>query len=409
MDVYLARQPIFTRSRKLYGYELLYRSSQVNSYTCSDGDKASSDVMISSFHLIGIENITGGKKAFINFTDQLIKEEIATLFPSKDLVIEILETVQPCDDIMTSCSNLKKKGYMLALDDFVFSEEYLPLIAMADIIKVDFLTTPPHLREAVVKSLKNRNIKFLAEKIETIEDFEMAKQLGYTLFQGYFFSKPVILSVHDVSPSKLNYLLLIQKANDSEFDFELIADIISRDISLTYKLLRLVNSAAFGFRFRIKSVRQALMILGMEEIRKWVSLIAIRGIGKDHPDEIITTSLVRARFLERLSVAYNNNTNNHDECFLTGLFSTLDVLMNRPMIEILKEIAITDDIVEALIHNGGQMGHAFSLILAYEKADWDRVTQLCGELGFDCGKVTDIYLEALGWSRQLETEARFQV
>ncbi len=407
MDVYLARQPIFTKSQKLYGYELLYRSSQMNSFHCSDGDKASSDVMISSFHLIGIENITGGKKAFINFTDQLIKEEIATLFPSKDLVVEILETVQPCGDIVASCSSLKSKGYMLALDDFVFSEEYMPLIAMADIIKVDFLSTPPHIREMLVKTLKNRNIKFLAEKIETIEDFEMAKKLGYTLFQGYFFSKPVIMSVYDVSPSKLNYLLLIQKTNHPDFDFEQVADIISRDISLSYKLLRLMNSAAFGFRFRIKSVRQALMILGTEEIRKWVSLIAIRGIGEDHPDEIITTSLVRARFLEQLSVAYSKAAN-HDECFLIGLFSTLDVLMSRPMSDILKEIAITDEIAEALIHNGGRMGHAFLLILAYEKADWDTVTRLCGELGFDCGKVSDIYLEALGWSRQLETEVHLQ-
>jgi EAL and modified HD-GYP domain-containing signal transduction protein len=388
---------------KLYGYELLYRHSEVNNYDCSDGNKASSDVMVNSFHLIGIDNITGGKKAFINFTDQLIKEEIATLFPSKDLVIEILETVQPCTDIILSCSNLKNKGYTIALDDFVFSEQYLPLIAMADIIKIDFLNTPPHIRETLVKSLKNRKIKFLAEKIETHEDFEQAKKWGYSLFQGYFFSKPIIMSVHDVSPSKLNYLQLIQKTNAAEFDFEHIADIVSRDLSLSYKLLRMVNSAAFGFRSRIKSVRQALVLLGSDEIKKWVSLIAIRGIGEDQPEEIITTSLVRARFLEQLSVAFHKSIN-HDECFLTGLFSTLDVLMNRPMPEILKEIAITDDIIEALTHNSGRMGHAYQLILAYEKADWDTVTQMCSALEFDCGQVTDIYLEALNWSHQLETE-----
>ena len=407
MNVYLARQPIFNKNKKLYGYELLYRSSQVNSFHCNDGDKASSDVMVNSFHLIGIDNITGGKKAFINFTDQLLKEGIATLFPKKDLVIEILETVQPCTDIILSCSDLKNKGYTLALDDFVFSEEYLPLIAMADIIKVDFISTPDHIKETLVKSLKNRSIKFLAEKIETHEDFEQAKSWGYTLFQGYFFSKPVIMSVHDVSPVKINYLQLIQKANAIDFDFEQIADIVSRDLSLSYKLLRMVNSAAFGFRSRIKSVRQALVLLGSEEIKKWVSLIAIRGIGDDQPEEIITTSLVRARFLEQLSVAYNSAAN-HDECFLTGLFSTLDVLMNRPMTEILKEIAITDEIAEALIHNGGRIGHAFSLIMAYEKADWNKVTELCNEFEFDCSKVTDIYLEALSWSHSLETEAHFQ-
>lgn len=405
MDVYLARQPIFNKNKKLFGYELLYRNSQVNSFHCSDGDKASSDVMMNSFHLMGIENITGGKKAFINFTDQLLKDGVATLFPKNDLVIEILETVQPCAEIVSSCCELKNKGYTLALDDFVFSPEYLPLVAMADIIKIDFLSTPPHLLESLVKSLKNKNLKFLAEKIETNEDFEKAKKWGYSLFQGYFFSKPIIMSVHDVSPLKLNYLQLIQKANASEFNFEQITDIVSKDLSLSYKLLRMVNSAAFGFRKRIKSVRQALVLLGSEEIRKWVSLIAIRGIGDDHPEEIITTSLVRARFLEQLSVAYNKSTK-HDECFLTGLFSTLDVLMNRPMAEILKEIAITDNIVEALIHYGGRMGHAYSLILAYEKADWNKVTALCEALGFDCSQITDIYVKALNWSHQLETEIR---
>lgn len=407
MDVYLARQPIFNKNRKLYGYELLYRNSQINSFNCSDGDKASTDVMINSFHLFGIQNITGGKRAFINFTDNLLKEGIATLFPKKDLVIEILETVQPCADIIISCNDLKNKGYTLALDDFVFSEEYMPLIAMADIIKVDFMSTAPQVCQSLVKSLKNRSIKFLAEKIETNEEFEKAKRWGYSLFQGYFFSKPVILSVHDVSPIKLNYLQLIQRANAPEFDFEQIADIVQRDLSLSYKLLRMVNSVAFGLRNRIKSVRQALVMLGAKEIKKWVSLIAIRGIGDDHPEEIITTSLVRARFLEQLSVEYDKSIN-HDACFLTGLFSTLDVLMNRPMTEILKEIAITDDIVEALIHNEGRMGQAYRLILAYEKADWGQVTALCATLGCDQSKVSDIYLEALTWSYQLETEIHFQ-
>ncbi len=406
MDVYLARQPIFNKNLKLYGYELFYRNSQINNFNCEDGDKASGDVIMNCFHLIGIENITGGKKAFINFTDSLIKEGIATLLPKKDLVIEILETVQPCVDVVISCSDLKNKGYTIALDDFVFSEEYIPLIAMADIIKVDFLSTPPHIKESLVKSLKNRNIKFLAEKIETREQFEQAKKWGYSLFQGYFFSKPVIMAVNDVSPIKLNYMQLIQKANAADFDFEKIAEIVSRDVSLSYKLLRMVNSAAFGLRTRVKSVRQALVLLGSEEIKKWVSLIAIRGIGDDQPEEVITTSLVRARFLEQLSVIYNKAAR-HDECFLTGLFSTLDVLMNRPMLEILQEIAVTEEIVDALILKEGRMGHAYDLILSYEKANWESVEQLCGELGFDTGRVSDIYIEALGWSHQLKTESRF--
>ncbi len=408
MNVYLARQPIFNKNGKLYGYELLYRSGGSNSFSCEDGDKASSDVIINSFLLFGIENITAGKKAFINFTDHLLKEGMATLFPKKDIVIEILETVEPCDKITKSCADLKNKGYTIALDDFVFREEYLPLISLADIIKVDFLATPPEICENVVKTLNKRSIRFLAEKIETHDDFEKAKAWGYSLFQGYFFSKPVIMATGDIPPLKLNYLRLIQKTSAAELDFDEITNIISRDLSLSYKLLRLVNSAAFGFRFRVKSVKQALAILGSEEIRKWVSLIAIRGIGDGHADEVVTTSLVRARFLERLSMTYDHAAH-HDNCFLTGLFSELDVLMNRPISEILKEVAVADEVVDALIHNGGRMGLAYRLILAYEKADWDAVSDLCGRLGFDGGVVTEIYLEALGWCRQLETENDLQI
>ena len=268
MDAYLARQPIFDKYQNVFGYEILYRDSNTNCYLSDDPDKASCNVMLNSFNLIGIENLTAGKKAFINFTENLLEKEVATLFSRENLVIEILETVKPSKEIVDSCKELKKQGYTLALDDFIFQKEYIPLIEIADIIKIDFLATPKDELKSLTMGLKPYNTMLLAEKIETYKDFENAKEWGYSLFQGYFFSKPIILSIQDIPPLKINYLQLLQKINEDAFNFNEIAEIISRDISLSYKLLRLVNSVAFGLRNKIKSVKHALVIMGTKEVKK---------------------------------------------------------------------------------------------------------------------------------------------
>lgn len=403
MDIFIARQPIFDKNMKVFGYELLYREGQIDSYVSEDGEIASSNVMLNSFHVIGINNLTGGKKAFINFTASLLKQGVATLFPKEQLVVEVLETVRPEKEILESCLELKKKGYIIALDDFVRQKEYLPLIEYVDIIKVDFLKTTADEKKEIVRNLGNGRIRFLAEKIETHDDFKAAKSWGYSLFQGYFFEKPSILSVQDIQPYKFNYLKLIQLVNLPELDFEKISNIITQDVSLSYKLLRLVNSAAFGFKSRITSVKQVLVFLGTLEIKKWVSLIALKGIGDENLDEIVRISLVRAKFFELLA-SYLELEDSKEQLFLMGLFSALDILMNRPMPEILKEISVCEQIYGALINKEGGFGLAYKLILAYEKADWELVTVLLENLEIEQTLITKAYLEAVTWCNQLEED-----
>lgn len=404
MQVFVARQPIFDREGKVYAYELLYRDGLVNTYTGKNADQASSNVMLNSFDLIGLEELTDGKRAFINFTGELIRQGVATLFPSKQLVVEVLETVAPEKEVIDSLMELKKKGYMLALDDFVFQEAYQPLIQMADIIKVDFMATSPEDRWKLVRRLSNGRLKFLAEKIETREDFEEARRYGYTFFQGYFFSKPIILSAQDIPALKLNYLQMIQKANDPEMDFGSLSDIIIRDVSLSFKLLKLVNSAALALRSKVQSIKHALVILGSREIRKWISLIALKGIVSDPSDEILHLSLIRAKFCENLSRCAGAESKSQD-LFLTGLFSALDVLMGRPLQEILEKMTLPEGVKEALMDQTGAYGRIYQMCLCYERADWEAVNSLKADSEFPCGDISAAYLDAISWVSKLDQEA----
>lgn len=401
MSIFIARQPIFDAAMNVFGYELLFRSGMVNSYTAMDADYASSNVMINSFCLLGLDKLTGSKKAFINFTGNLLKQDVATLFPREELVIEILENVNPEKDIVENCRKLKKSGYSIALDDFILRDDYLTLIELADIIKVDFLSSSQDDKKSIVQRFKGRNIKFLAEKVETPEEFQQAKEWGYTYFQGYFFSKPAILSTNDIPPMKMIYLQLIEKINSHDVDFSELAEIVIRDVALSYKLLKLVNSSAFGLRSKVESVRQALVVLGTNEIKKLVSLLILQDLGDDKPEEIVHTSLVRAKFGELLAAETVIKTRK-EECFLMGMFSTLDVLMSRPMEEVLSGVSLSKDVRAALLKKDGLFGYIYQLILAYEMGDWLLCNSCASILGINSNKLMEAYVEALGWPKAIE-------
>lgn len=396
MDVFLARQPIFNGNQEVFAYEILYRSSLENTYTGIDGDNATANVLINTFQTFGISNLTNGKPAFINFTEKFIKDEVALLFGKGSLVVEILETIKPNKDIIKKCKELKDKGYTLALDDFVYKPGYEPLIELADIIKVDFMNSSEIEILQLVKKVKKSNITLLAEKVETRDIFEFAKLLGFKLFQGYFFSKPEVLTSSILSPLKVNCLLLMSKVNEDNIDFDVLADIISRDLSLTYYLLKLVNSSAFGFRTKINSVKHAIVILGEIEIRKWIMLVALNGMGKDKPDEIVRLSLIRAKFAELIS-SKTMLSHRADDLFLAGLFSLIDVILNRPLEEILNEIKLNNDIKEVLLDGTGELSSIYNLIISYEKGSWDDIKLQAELLDIDYKEIIDSYLDTLTW------------
>lgn len=400
MDVFLARQPIFDSEQSVQSYEILYRSGLVNKFDGIDGDKASREVIFNTFQTFGIENLTNGKPVFINFTESLINEEIATLFSRDLLVVEILETVLPSQKVIENSKLLKEMGYRIALDDFVYSTEYEGLIELADIVKIDFLESDRKEIERISKDLKRRDIELLAEKVETREEFEFAKNLGFSLFQGYFFSKPEVVISKKLHPIKATSLQLVDEVNKDEIDFGKISNIISRDLSLTYNLLKLVNSAAFGFRHRIKSVKHAVVALGEREIKKWIYLVVLNDMGDKNPDELTRLSLIRARFAELLGINTRFKKQSED-MFLLGLFSLLNVILNKSIKEVLDEIQASDTIKNALIDGSGEMGSIYKMIIAYEKGEWDEVLVYSDKLGINCNLIGESYMDALLWYNKL--------
>ncbi|MBP2633841.1 MAG: diguanylate phosphodiesterase [Firmicutes bacterium] len=400
-EVHVARQPIFDTNLNVFGYELLFRNSCRNSYTAIDGDQATLDVITNSFLFIGVDTLTYGKKAFINFTANSLKNNLPAMLPKELIGVEILEDIIPDEEIINACKKLKKNGYLLILDDFVFSPAYLPLIKLADIIKVDFRNTPQNECKELIQRLRSYPIKFLAEKVETQEEFQSARHMGYSYFQGYFFCKPLILSGKTLPSYKTNYLRILREINQPEIDFKKIETIIKQDVSLSYKLLKFINSSIFGFKTTISSLQHALTLLGQKEISKWISLIALKGVAEDKPSELILNSLIRARFAEKLATTRMSKSRSSD-AFLMGMLSHIDVLLDRPLTAILNEISLDEEIKQALLekeHN--QFFILYKLILTYESGNWVDYSVYLAELGIDEHLVLKAYRESLIWAHDL--------
>ena len=402
MDAFIARQPIFSKNMKIFGYELLFRSGAADkTSSVTDADQATSRVVMESFYSRGVENITGGKPAFINFTSTLLLENTATLFPKEQLVVEILEDVEATPEIIDACSTLHKKGYTLAMDDFEYRPELEPLIKLSKIIKFDFLLSTPEEISEMLRSIDLKGKKLLAEKIETNEMFKLAGDMGFTLFQGYFFSKPVTLSAKTLSPLKISYIQLLKEiSSEDEINYKKLAATIRNDVALSYKLLKLVNSAYYGLRSKVTDVVRALAIIGTIEVRKWIFMISLMGISSDKPDEIVKMSMIRGRFLENLNMRWIR-THSNENVFQTGLFSMIDVLMDMPMEAALEGIYLADEVREALVGHSGSLNDMLELVISLERSDWDRAEELAALLKLDAGRVTEEYLDAVKWCYEI--------
>jgi c-di-GMP-related signal transduction protein len=399
VDVFVARQAIFDRQLDVFGYELLFRSCQNNVYDGTDGALASSQVISSSFYSIGVENILGGKRAFINFPRKLLVEDCASLLPSKIAIIEILETVEADEGVLTACAELRRRGYLLALDDFTGREEMTALTRIADIIKVDFRATDLAEQEELMHRYGRRGIRMLAEKVETLVEFERARKMGYTYFQGYFFARPVIVQGREIPGFKLNYLRILQEVHRPELDYERLQEFLKPEVSLTYKLLRYVNSAVFGFNRRIESIKEALVLVGENEIRKWVSVVVLPQLAGNKPGELVLTAVVRARFCELIAEPAGLR-GRASELFLMGLFSLLDVMMDQPLKNILEQLSVADDVRATLLESAPldrPVTQVYTLVRANERADWDALAATAARLTIPVEQVPELYLEAVQW------------
>lgn len=400
MEVFVARQPIFDRRQRVYGYELLFRSGQDNAFQAADGEMATSRVITDSLLNFGPEAMTRGKRAFINFTRAALLGGYADLLPPDWVVVELLENVEPAPEVVAACRALRERGYTLALDDFVYHPRFDPLLELASIVKVDLLATRGDDRANQLEKLNDFGVELLAEKVETHEEHQDARAAGFTLFQGYFFSKPVIVAGRDVPVFKLAYLRLLREINQPDLDLADMERVIKGDISLSYKLLRYINSAFFSLREPVNNLQQALGLMGEENVRKWASLVALAQLGQDKPDELIVSSLVRAKFLEDLAVGAGLK-GRENAVFLMGLFSLLEPLVGRPLAEVVGDIPIAPEVKSALYGQPGRLRSLLELALAYERGDWGASVRLAEELGLTESQVPGRYVAALRWSQLL--------
>ena len=359
-EIFIGRQPIFDRNMHVYAYELLFRDCSQNRSDIVDGDQATTTLILNTFTEFGFDNLVGSKLAFINLTKKLIME--IPPFPKDRVVVEILEDVVFDKPLIESLSKLYDDGYTIALDDFEINENNKPAIQHAHIIKLDILALSEKELIEHVEHLKPYNIKLLAEKIETHEQFEQCKQLGFSYFQGYFLSKPKVVSGTQKSTNKMVVMQLLSKLSDENMEFPDVEKLLSEDPKLSYKLLKIINSAAFTKVMEIESLHQAVVYLGVKKLKEWASILALSNMD-NKPHELMITTMVRAKMCEML--AEKKGINDKDACFTVGLFSTLSAMMDQDIETLLKELPIRDDVKAALIKHEGQMGELLDKVIAY--------------------------------------------
>jgi c-di-GMP-related signal transduction protein len=394
---YVARQPIFDRKEKVFGYELLFRDGMENVFHGGDSDVASRSTLDSSL-LIGLEVLCDGRKAFVNCTRDTLIRGLITLLPSHSTVVEILETVPVDDEVITACQRLKEAGYLIALDDYVSDDPREPLAEMADILKVDLKLTTLEQRAALVKRHGPWRCRMLAEKVETHAEFVAARDQGFVYFQGYYLRRPEMVATLDIPANRINYVRMLQAVSQPDLDIIGLEKLIKTEAAICYRLLRYMNSAIFGLKSEVHSVRHALAILGDREVRRWVRLIAIVGAGQDKTSDLVLCALVRARFGELL--APHAQPGNPDLFFL-GLLSLLDVMLAIPMSEILQKIPLDAETKAVLQGKPSPLRPIYQLMLAHESGEWEAAHAICNSLQLNPDTVAASYWQAQQWAREV--------
>jgi len=401
MEVYVARQPVFDRKMNTYGYELLYRRTQENIFDGTDSSRATAELIHNAFLVMNLTDLTDGGRGFINFSGDLLVAGVPAMLPEDQIVVEILETVEPTEEILAACRQLKKAGYLLALDDFVLEPRLVPLVRLADIIKIDFRLTPLPEQSRLMGALRalQPGLTFLAEKVETREEYETARQLGYHYFQGYFFARPKIMRGKALNELNMNLLEIVSELNREDPRYNRITGIIERDFSLSFKLLKLANSAYFAPRSRISSIQQALVWIGMSELLKWINLMLLKEHADREVNELIKASMIRARVMENLARRKRRNPADH---FMAGLFSSLDVILSRPMGELLEELPLNENVQEALLGKPGPLRESLDQVLLYESGDQPENPQQYMKF-LESSRLGELFLEAIVWHKSIDS------
>lgn len=406
--IFVGRQPILDTEGRIYGYELLYRNSEKNSFPNIDPEQATIQLLINTFLSIGVDQISGDSKSFINFSGDLLIKDIFSNLKPEYVVVEILEDVEITPALISRIREIKQDGFQLALDDFIMQDQYAlhtELFDLIDYVKVDFLAVDEKGRAAIEKFIKQYpHIQMLAEKIETEEQFQIAKKSGYDLFQGYFFAKPEIIKGVEI-PANLNlHMQIINRLNEKDPNIDEIANLILHDISLTYKLLRFINTMNFNIPKSVGSVKQAIVLIGLRELRKWMRILMLQDIG-DHSSSgrikaLVSYSMSRAKMCELIAV--RTGYPNGDEHFFVGLFSLLDVIMKRGWDDIIPMFPFSKDVAETLQGKKTDLSPYLELSIATERFELESIERIGKQFGVSKEEIAAFSNKANQWARTLE-------
>lgn len=403
---FIARQPIFDQNENLWGFELLFRNGLSANYAEIDDPESASVAVASSGFLQATTGGASSLKIFINFTQSLIFDRFPLALPSSTAVVEILEDIPVSDELIERLKELKERGYILALDDFAGEEKYRPLFSFIDIIKLDCYGKAIKDILEIKRKFSNVPCVFLAEKVESEEVFSALRSNGFMLFQGYYFAKPQILSGNKISSAVASRLNLAAEIEKKDLDTEAILKAIQIDASLTYRLLRYINSSAFSFREKIVSVRQAITLLGFEQLRHWLRLILYSDVLGGHSNpEMLRMALQRALFLDKLGSVVAVDGNQKESLFLVGMFSLLEVILKTPMAIILKDLPLSENLKSALLKEEGEYANYLYLSEAIEKFDFEKAENYSDILNISGEVVLEAFQDASEMSDYLMNQA----
>ena len=387
-DVFVARQPIFNRRLVVVGYELLFRDGDVDEALIASPEGATAAVILNSFTEIGLERIVAGKTAWVNVSREFVLAGLAKVVPPGLIGLEIRHD-EPLDgEMLAAVSSLKRRGYRLALDDFRYRPGVEPLLRLVDVVKLDVLALGREELNRSVTLLEPYGATLLATKVETTADHELCVDGGCDQFQGYFFCRPVLLQHRGIAANRIALLQVVAALHDSSCELSDVEELIAHDVALSYRLLRYINSAFFGLRSEVRSIGQALALLGLQNVRRWATLGVLANID-DKPSELTATALVRARFCERAGEELG--LPGTAELFTVGMFSVIDALLDAPMEEVLGSLPFPDDMREALIHRRGEQGRLLDCVTALETGELAHATTIVS-------RASELYLESLIWA-----------
>ena len=401
MEVYLGRQPILCREECTRGYELLFRSGSENRFDGTDADEATARLISNAFFSIGAQEVLGPLPGYLNVPRRLLLDGSCRLLPPERVVLEVLETVEPDAEVEAACANLKRAGYRIALDDFTWSPAWERLVPLADVIKVDLRATPLDDARSWMRAPAARQTTFLAEKVETREEFERARDAGFRLFQGYYFAKPSVLSQTEVPANRMHCLRILAEVQRPDIRLKILAEMVRTEVSLTRRLLRYLNSAAFSWVTPITAVDRALSSLGECGTRRWLTLAILPELTHDQPGELALLALARARYCE----AMPPEPGRAGDFFVLGLFSLLDTMLGVPMEKALCEIRLPDDVRAALCGNAEtHAGIVLASASALEAGDAAAVAAFAAQLRKPVSTLYREWAFALAWATRIFAE-----